>query len=226
MTIDKSALKALAEARDRAGWLSMDSVSVKGILSLIDEVHSLECRLEVSEDTLGVIRGCLKSAEGDIDKLKRERTDWQAECLKKGFEYVREPDAHYVLADVPEMAALLGQVLGVEVRSKDNDDYGETVSSLSEQLEACNSVYGRAYDLEKEVESLREANDKLSRRNGMLEENVIAMTETHVLYTWLRKKADQPGHGEIAVTINTGPEWVVSHDLDKDLRALIDAEEP
>jgi hypothetical protein len=94
------------------------------------------------------------------ESLQRDRTDWQSECLKKGFEYVRESDAHYVLADAPEMAALLGQLLGVEVRSKDNDDYGETVSSLSEQMEACNSVYGRAYDLEKENESLKAQLDK------------------------------------------------------------------
>jgi hypothetical protein len=69
-----------------------------------------------------------------------------------------------VLADVPEMAALLGELLGVEVRSKDNDDYGETVSSLNEQMEACNSVYGRAYDLEKEVESLRKDAELNKRR--------------------------------------------------------------
>lgn len=102
---------------------------------------------------MNVLKYRAESAEKERDMLKA--VDWQAECLKKGFEYVREPDAHYVLADVPEMAALLSQLLGVEVRSKDNDDYGETVSSLNEQLEACNSVYGRAYDLEKEVESLR-----------------------------------------------------------------------
>lgn len=108
--------------------------------------------------------------KAENEALKRERTDWQAECLKKGFEYVREPDAHYVLADVPEMAALLADLLGVEVRSKDNDDYGETVSSLSEQMEACNSVYGRAYDLEKENEALRNEIDSLTEQYVELQE--------------------------------------------------------
>jgi hypothetical protein len=159
MTIDKSALRAKAQhvidlelTEDQPisdAWDEFEAAAnPAGVLALLAEIHSLECRLEVSEDTLGVIRGCLKAAEGDIDRLKAEN------------------------------------------------------------------------------EALREANDKLSRRNGMLEENVTAMTETHVLYTWLRKKADQPGHGVIAVAIINGPEWVVSHDLDKDLRALIDAEEP
>jgi len=130
MTIDKSALKALAEACKDAlplrymespkGTLSIRNdygivfgvhqnrsfpkimksnklyadlvlaASPATILSLLAEIHSLECRLEVSEDTLGVIRGCLKAAEGDIDQLKaeneslkRERADWQAECQKE-----------------------------------------------------------------------------------------------------------------------------------------------
>lgn len=83
------------------------------------------------------------------------KIDWQAECLRRGFEYVRESDDHYVLADVPEMAALLGELLGVEVRDKDNHAYGETVSSLNEQIDAANNAFHRAYELEQEVEALR-----------------------------------------------------------------------
>lgn len=83
------------------------------------------------------------------------RADWQAECLKRGFEYVRESDDHYVLADVPEMAALLGQLIGVEVRDRGNDSYGETVSSLNEQIDAANNAFHRAYEAEKECDALR-----------------------------------------------------------------------
>jgi hypothetical protein len=36
------------------------------------QVNTAECRLEVSEDTLQTIRGCLRSAEGDIDQLRAE----------------------------------------------------------------------------------------------------------------------------------------------------------
>lgn len=81
-------------------------------------------------------------------------------------------------------------------------------------------------DLEAEIERLREANDKLSRRNGMLEENVQTMTEAYVLYTWLRKKVDQPSNDQVAVTMNIGHDWVIVHDLDRDLRTMIDQEEP
>lgn len=88
---------------------------------------------------------------------EHSRKDWQAECLKKGFEYVRESDDHYVLADVPEMAALLADLLGVEVRDKENHSYGETVSSLNEQIDSANNAFHRAYEAEKEVEALRKA---------------------------------------------------------------------
>ena len=77
-----------------------------------------------------------------------------------------------------------------------------------------------------ENEELREANDKFSRRNGMLEENVQAMTETHVLYTWLRRKVDQPGNDFVAVQMNIGHDWVPVHDLGRDLRSMIEREEP
>ncbi|WP_448647107.1 hypothetical protein [Pseudomonas mohnii] len=77
-----------------------------------------------------------------------------------------------------------------------------------------------------ENDALREANDKLTRRNGMLEQNVQAMTETHVLYTWLRKKCDQPSNDFVAVHMNIGHDWTPVHDLDRDLRTMIDREEP
>lgn len=77
-----------------------------------------------------------------------------------------------------------------------------------------------------ENEALREANDKFSRRNGMLEENVKTLTDTHVLYTWLRKKCDQPSNDVVAVSMNIGHDWVPVHDLDRDLWAMINREEP
>jgi len=109
MTIDKSALKALAEAATPGPWQlvsegirriesasefvcesggmeDQDAAFIAAanpatILALLAEIHSLECRFEVSEDTLGVIRGCLKAAEGDIDQLKTEN-----ESLRKDAE--------------------------------------------------------------------------------------------------------------------------------------------
>lgn len=59
---------------------------VRGLLDEIDRLqaenqelksakHTIECRFEVSEDTLSCIRGCLRSAEGDIDQLKAEAAE-------------------------------------------------------------------------------------------------------------------------------------------------------
>lgn len=80
--------------------------------------------------------------------------------------------------------------------------------------------------LRQDCEELRKQNDKLTRRNGMLEQNVQAMTETHVLYTWLRKKCDQPSNDFVAMQMNIGHDWVPVHDLDRDLRSMIEREEP
>ena len=43
--------------------------------------RTVECRFEVSEDTLSTIRGCLRAAESDIDQLKAEN-----EALRKDAE--------------------------------------------------------------------------------------------------------------------------------------------
>lgn len=99
--------------------------------------------------------------KAENERLNRERTDWQAECLKRGFEYVRESDDHYVLADVPEMAGLLGALLGVEVRDRENHSYGETVSDLTSEVEAGIEAFHRAYEAEKERDQLKAENERL-----------------------------------------------------------------
>jgi hypothetical protein len=87
--------------------------------------------------------------------LRKDRTDWQAECLKRGFEYVRESDDHYVLADLAEMADLLGLLLGVEVRTKDNDAYKEANSRLNEQVEGLINTIHAQEALRKDAERYR-----------------------------------------------------------------------
>lgn len=64
-----------------------------------------------------------------------KEVNWQQECLKKGFEYVREPDDHYVVASPAEMVALLRDLLGVDVRTKEGDSYGVAVCELQEQID-------------------------------------------------------------------------------------------
>jgi FtsZ-binding cell division protein ZapB len=80
--------------------------------------------------------------------------------------------------------------------------------------------------LKAENEVLREGNDKLTRRNGMLEENVKALSATHVRYTWLRKKVDQPYNDFVSVTQNIGHDWIVVHDLDRAVDQMIGEEQP
>ena len=106
----------------------------------------------------------------------------------------------------------------------------EEISKLRAEVAGLKTGY-EAYErvnaeLKAEVEGLRESNDKLTRRNGMLEKNVEVMTETHVLYTWLRKKVDQRSNDVVAVHMNIGHDWSTVHDLDTDLRAMIEREEP
>lgn len=93
--------------------------------------------------------------KAEVEALRKDRTDWQAECLKRGFEYVRESDDHYVLADVPEMADLLGSMLGVEVRSKENDGYEEANSQLSEQIEGLINTIHSQESMRKDAERWR-----------------------------------------------------------------------
>jgi hypothetical protein len=42
-------------------------------------ITGIECRFEVSEDTLKVIRACLRSAEGDIDRMRAENESLRAQ---------------------------------------------------------------------------------------------------------------------------------------------------
>ncbi|MDR6163535.1 hypothetical protein [Pseudomonas fluorescens] len=105
----------------------------------------------------------------------------------------------------------------VDMANAARGGFRDGVASKSEPCDGCFMA---------DAEALREANDKLTRRNAMLEENVQAMTETHVLYTWLRKKCDQSSNDFVAVQMNIGHDWVPVHDLDRDLRSMIEREEP
>lgn len=83
MNIDKQEIKALALACDPAKCADEaeegrrlaefhSELTPEGVLALLAEIGRLECRLEVSGDTLECIRGCLRAAESDIDQLKAE----------------------------------------------------------------------------------------------------------------------------------------------------------
>lgn len=113
MTIDKTKLRALAEAAadENQHFLSRSLAATNlavcanpaTVLAMLAEIERLEsakrtveCRFEVSEDTLSTIRGCLRAAEGDIDQLKAEN-----EALRKDAEryrFLRDEDDDLVAA--------------------------------------------------------------------------------------------------------------------------------
>lgn len=112
------------------------------------------CNVEFAKFMVSAREGVL-SLIAENEALRKGRTDWQAECLRRGFEYVRESDDHYVLADLPEMADLLGLLLGVEVRTKDNDAYEEANSRLNEQVEGLINTIHAQEALRKDAERYR-----------------------------------------------------------------------
>lgn len=81
-----------------------------------------------------------------------------------------------------------------------------------------------------EFKAMRRSTDETERELraevARLWADKLAMTETHVIYTWLRKKCDQPSNDTVAVQMNIGHDWVTVHDLDSNLRTMIDREEP
>ena len=98
-----------------------------------------------------------------------KEVNWQQECLKKGFEYVREPDDHYVVASPAEMVALLRDLLGVDVRTKDCDSYGVAVCELQEQIDGLvNTIHAQQTErdaLLAERDRLRDALDQIENAN-------------------------------------------------------------
>lgn len=78
----------------------------------------------------------------------------------------------------------------------------------------------------RERDALQQRLTAADERADRLEADKQAMTETHVLYTWLRKKCDQPSNDVVAVHMNIGHDWATVRDLDTDLRAMIEREEP
>ncbi|WP_434771246.1 hypothetical protein [Pseudomonas entomophila] len=120
MTIDKQEIKALALACDPAKCADeteesrrlaelYDELTPEMVLELLAEIGRLECRLEVSEDTLKCIRGCLRAAESDIDQLKAEgktlrkdaeRYRWLNRQRAKAWKEVAEMPMNYADAHI------------------------------------------------------------------------------------------------------------------------------
>lgn len=119
------------------------------------------------------------------DALKK---DWQYECLKKGFEYVREPDDHYVVADPSEMVSLLRDLLGVDVRTKEGDDYGVSVSELQDRIKG---LIDTIHAQERRLEAMKKDAER---------------------YRWLRNRSLQVSFSAPAIImVNDSCEPVLTH---------------
>lgn len=160
---------------------------------------------------------------GEIDKHQAQvtallaerdalRKDWQSECLKKGFKYVREPDDHYVVADPSEMVSLLRDLLGVDVRTKEGDDYGVSVSELQDQIEG---LIDTIHAQERRLEAMKKDAER---------------------YRWLRNRSLQVSFSAPAIImVNDSCEPVSTHawrsalsgnDADAAIDAALQGEQP
>lgn len=135
----------------------------------------------------------------------------------RSFPEIMETNKAYadlVLAARP--SAVLSLIAEIEALRADLD--GEMTPARDFNLEH--------EELKHERDQLKAVNESLRRHCERLEADKQAMAETHVLYTWLRKKCDQPNNDVVAVHMNIGHDWATVHDLDTDLRAMIEREEP
>ena len=212
MTIDKSVLKALAE--NTKGWDKLTECWPSGESEPDWEVGA------VSED-------------GDRYPVLTVNTD----------QYDAEHDAvklaqYYAAANPAAILALLAENERLEREAK-NDliAYKAAIERQKEIRADANYDKGKFEEWQAshhanyckvadERDQLKAESDALRLRCERLEADKQAMAETHVLYTWLRKKCDQPSSDVVAVHMNIGHDWVTVRDLDKDLRSMIDAEEP
>ena len=188
----------------RDSWLAVAAVNaLPQLMALIAENERVKARLCVCRDCGG---------QGEA---------YSGHSSYQGYNQPPEPDMD--VCGTCGGDGVLGPLEDFESLAAERDQLKAEIAGLKTGYEAYEQV---VQGLRAEVEALREANDKFSRRNGMLEESVQAMTETHVLYTWLRKKVDQPSNDFVAVQMNIGHDWAPVHDLDRDLRSMIEREEP
>jgi hypothetical protein len=161
-----------------------------------------------------------------IDKQKLQKLLWaeaasyRADCAdwKRNTEALQE----FLGEKTVEEVALESLV---ENKRLDEDLTFEK-SQCEATLQAHSKLTEATIRAERERDQLKVENEALRLRCDRLDEDKQSMTETHVLYTWLRKKCDQPSNDFVAVQMNIGHDWVPVHDLDRDLRSMIEREEP
>lgn len=77
-----------------------------------------------------------------------------------------------------------------------------------------------------EIDQIKDDNERFRRYSEQLQADKKVLADTRVLYTWLRKKCGEPGNDVVAVYMNIGHDWAKVTDLDRDLRTMIEREDP
>jgi len=145
--------------------------------------------------------------------------NWQEECLKKGFEYVSEPDDHYVIAAPAEMVALLRDLLGVDVRTKDGDSYGVAVCELQEQVDGLVSTL---HAQQAERDALLAERDRMAEALGSMTcAYRMAIQSGHARITALGGECDS-----VERMIADFPDYGKAVELYKSHRAALQGEQP
>lgn len=153
-----------------------------------------------------------QKAEAGYDRSVSFDTVW-AETLEKARKYDRMQAATTDRAKFDAWITSLNVGYNIAFRGEYNDG---DVQGLWLCWQAAMANSG---DLELDL-------DKLKVYSAHQERRVEALTATHVLYTWLRKKCDEPSNDVVAVHMNIGHDWAKVTDLDRDLRSMIEREEP
>lgn len=125
---DFSGLKELAEARESAGWLSMDSVSIKQILALIAENKSLH-------------GSCRALGDRAVKRDKRRLEKLEKDYKKAVEEILRWSDAAILAQD--EAANLKAEN---EALRKDADRYRRMRDATLESLKDTQDEFDKKFD--------------------------------------------------------------------------------
>lgn len=116
--------------------------------------------------------------------------------------------------------------LPYELVMADEDSRREFYASAQAMLAALNQTKTDHSALWFKFLAMERERDNWKVYSGTQAEKIDALAKTHVLYTWLRKKCDEPSNDVVTVHMNIGHDWAKVTDLDCDLRTMIDREEP
>lgn len=140
------------------------------------------------------------------------------------YYYCFEPTGCDLVDAVLEQVARAGKAFHSTEDWSEEDTDGR--SPAAKMQAAANASAQAILALIAENERLSEEHDKSWRRNQMLEENMRAVQQYVVRYTWFRKQVEHNCPNLFAVYQNIGHDWIQVTDLDREIDHAIAHEEP